>query len=220
MVCVCKSGGDFDERWVYALERATWANIVQPHIFLCLTDLDPKRFDRDFVELVKLKHDWPGWWSKLELFRPDIFDDGDQIIYLDLDTIITRDISHLEGAIDCDLLMLRDFYRPKTHMGSGMMGWTAGQFGELYVLLESHPDFVGGSLRGDQQFIQQVIDPKRVRFWQDEFPDQIVSYKVHVNRGVLPAKAHVVCFHGQPRPNQIVEGWIKDRWNLSGGNIL
>ncbi len=199
-----------------------WKNIEQAHTFLCLTDLDPEMFNRDFIEIVKLRHDWPGWWSTVELFRPDIFEDGDQVLYFDLDTIITRDISAFDGAIDCDLLMLRDFYRPTTHMGSGMMGWTAGQFTDLYKLWRHTANRESPIWRrGDQAFIQKVTDPKRIRYWQDEFPDKVVSYKIHCKDG-LPPKAHVVCFHGKPRPSDLVDPWIIDRWplNSSGENIL
>lgn len=105
-------------------------------------------------------------------------------------------------------------------MGSGMMGWTAGQFEELYSLWANVANqFPPLWKRGDQEFIQEMIDPKRVRFWQDEFPRQVVSYKVDCEKG-LPSQAHVVCFHGRPRPNEVQDKWIKARWNLSGGNIL
>lgn len=196
-----------------------WKHIQQAHRFVCLTDTPELFPGGTFVEGVKLKHDWPGWWSKLELFRPDIFEDGDQVLYFDLDTIITRDISTFEGAIDCDLLMLRDFYRPTTHMGSGMMGWTAGQFTDLYRTFRPG-FFTTGSPKGDQQFIQSVIEPKRVRYWQDEFPDKVVSYKVHCPNGSLPPKAHVVCFHGKPRPTDVGDLWVKDHWpfDSSGGS--
>lgn len=203
---------------MYVLEQEIWKRISYPHQFLCLTDLDQSHFEKDFVELVKLKHGWPGWWSKMELFRPDIFDDGDTVLYLDLDTVVVRDIGHLEGAIDCDLILLRDFYRPMTNMATGMMGWTAGQFTDLYHFFErsrfkASDRFSSsmGGFRSDQEFIQKVIEPKRVRYWQDEFPDQVVSYKVHCERA-LPAQAHVVCFHGKPRPSEVEQPWARNRF--------
>ncbi len=198
---------------MYALEKAAWSQISYPHTFLCLTDLDGEVFGQDFVEVEKLRNGWPGWWSKMELFRGDLFDEGDPVLYFDLDTVITRNIEHLEGAIDCDLILLRDFYRPTTKMATGVMGWTAGEFDYLYKLFSAESDQWIAQFRSDQEFIQKVIEPNRVRYWQDEFPDQVVSYKVHCEKG-LPPQAHVVCFHGKPRPSEIGDNWIKQRWEL------
>ncbi len=52
--------------------------------------------------------DWPGWWSKLELFNPEHPDIGSSdLLYIDIDTVITGDIRPL-----CNLdkfSMLSDF---------------------------------------------------------------------------------------------------------------
>lgn len=149
----------------------------------------------------------------MELFRPGLFEKGDPVLYFDLDTVITRNIEHLEGSIDCDLILLRDFYRPQTHMATGMMGWTAGEFDYLYHLFKPKAEEWMGRFRSDQEFIQQVVDPKGIRYWQDEYPGQVVSYKVHAENG-LPSQAHVVCFHGKPRPSEVIVNWITERWSL------
>nr|WP_145924153.1 hypothetical protein [Halomonas elongata] len=41
-----------------------------------------------------LAHGWPGWWSKLELFRPH----GGDLLYLDLDTVVRGDLQPLIDA--------------------------------------------------------------------------------------------------------------------------
>lgn len=150
----------------------------------------------------------------MELFRPGLFEKGDPVLYFDLDTVITRNIEHLEGSIDCDLILLRDFYRPQTRMATGMMGWTAGEFDYLYDLFKANAKEWVGRFRSDQEFIQEVVDPKGIRYWQDEYPDQVVSYKVHAEKG-LPQQAHVVCFHGKPRPSEVIAGWVRERWSLN-----
>src|SRR6185312_1839658 len=33
-----------------------------------------------------------GWYSKLSLYKAGVFDDGDRIIFLDLDTVITSSL--------------------------------------------------------------------------------------------------------------------------------
>jgi len=221
VVCVCRSGGDFDWSWVSKLERSCFNLLPDFHQFVCLAD-EAIPVTGPFVKVVPLKHDWPGWWSKVELFRPGLFEEGRPILYFDLDTVITRDISHLFSAIDCDLLLLRDFYRPTTHFGTGMMGWTAGQMGDIYEFFKSRAEEGMSKFRSDQEFIQWFIRGSKaefpaigVRFWQDEFPGHVVSYKVHCSKA-LPGDAHVVCFHGQPRPNsdqvRLQSPWMREKW--------
>ena len=65
---------------------------------------------------------------------------------------------------------------------------------------------------GDQKFLEEVL-LKNCCVWQDEFPNQIFSYKIHC-KGELPENAKIVCFHGRPRPKQVEERhkWIEDAW--------
>jgi hypothetical protein len=213
VVCVCRSGGDFDRSWVAHLERSCFNLLPDFHQFVCLTDIE---MEGPFIKTIPLEHGWKGWWSKIELFKPGLFEEGRSVIYFDLDTVITRNISHLFGAIDCDLLLLRDFYRPTTHRATGMMGWTAGQFTEIYLEFRQNAEMAMRKFRSDQEFIHWFVPPSGVRFWQDEFPGHVVSYKVHCQKS-LPGDAHVVCFHGQPRPNseqvRLQSPWMIEKWS-------
>ena len=215
VVCVMKSGGDFDGSYVKHLERSIFTNVSGFNQFVCLTD-DPS-IQGPFIKTVPLEHGWRGWWSKIELFRPGLFEPGRSILYIDLDTVITRDITHLFGAVDCDLVLLRDFYRPQTHRATGMMGWTSGEFHQIYHEFKQDAQLLMRKFRSDQEFIHQFIPTTRVRFWQDEFPGHVVSYKVHCKTG-LPGDAHVVCFHGKPRPNsdqvRIESPWMVQKWEV------
>lgn len=212
LATVLRTGGHYDTSWVRRLERASYQLIKDHHQFVCLTDV-PKAELEPFVRVIPLEHDWPGWWSKLELFKPGVFPEGEAVLYLDLDTLIVRHFEFLWGAIDCDLLMLRDFYRPRG-LASGIMGWQAGRFTDLYELFSRNPEaFMARHRRGDQDYMEGRVDRSQVRCWQEEFPDRIVSYKVHCKKGGLPGKAHVVCFHGKPRPDQVRDDWVMKLWH-------
>ncbi|MEA1909917.1 MAG: hypothetical protein U9M89_02770 [Patescibacteria group bacterium] len=48
--------------------------------------------------------------------------------------------------------------------------------------------------------------------FQDLYPDDVVSYKAHCCEGrnprrfkSIPEKAKIICFHGKPRPWEIIE---------------
>src|SRR5690554_2916161 len=104
-VCVLRSGGDFTPRHVQVLAD-------QVPGLVCLSDAPVPG-----VETIPLQHNWPAWWSKLELCRPDI--EGD-LLYLDLDTVVPGDLAPLIEAANGKTTMLSDFYWPE-HPASGFM---------------------------------------------------------------------------------------------------
>jgi len=122
---VLRSGGEYEPRHVVAL-RDMCRRFVPMHRFICLTD-KPNALPLETIELL---HDWPGWWSKMEIFRL-----RGPVLYLDLDTVIVRDISPvIELAGDDEFVILRDFYRGrmnKAAMQSSMMLWS-GDMSRLY----------------------------------------------------------------------------------------
>lgn len=203
---MCRSGGVYDPEWVRRLERQAyeWGGV---HRFCCLSDFDRSAFG-PFVGVIPLEMGWPGWWSKLELFKPGLFERGDEILYLDLDTVIVGEFGFLWGAIDSvDLMVLRDFYLAD-RWATGMMGWTAGRFAEIFAAFQMAAwrlplERMTGPREGDQDWIRSTFPELSVRLWQDEFPGRVVSWKVDVQGRRLPPRARVVCFHGRPRPSEV-----------------
>jgi hypothetical protein len=145
-----------------------------------------------------------GWWPKLSLFaRVELM--SSPTLYLDLDTVITGNIDKIcEYVEKCNkFTILRDFYRPEGY-GSGMMAWN-GDYSYIWSEFCKNP--IGiinkyNGVMGDQWFMQDMV--KDANLWQDQFKDEIVSYKVDCVNG-RPEKAKVVCFHGEPRPHDV--GW-------------
>jgi len=203
IVCVWKTGGDFDAEYVRRL-----CGGVRRHLraarFACLTDAtEPMPASVDVIPLV---NGWPGWWSKMEVFRSGLFDG--LTLYFDLDTAIIGDLSNLVAAIpESGFVMLRDFYDPKG-VGSGVMGWS-GDWSSLYTAFAAD---AGRNISryncrhrwGDQAFIRDHLPCTPTR-WQDIAPGEIASYKVDCRNGV-PDGARVVAFHGRPRPREV--GWL------------
>lgn len=205
VACVLRSGGEYTRAHVAALKQQIEKHLQIPHRFVCLSDVDVP------CDWIALKYRWPKWWAKLELFRPDVAGD---LLYVDLDTAIVRNIDHFaSGAVT--LKLLSDFYHPK-NSASGLMflpqgdraavwnAWMQDPAGHMARCAGFDTDGVGG----DGKFLAPLLGPRAER-WQDLFPGQIVSYKVHVRKkshpresgdGSLPPGARIVCFHGRPRP--------------------
>lgn len=164
---------------------------------MCLTDVKVEG-----VETRSLQRGWPGWWSKMEVFDPEL--PGD-LVYVDLDTVISGPLGDLAKV--GRLAMLRDFYRDGKKFKEGLQS-------SVMVLPESERQVIWDEFTvnpalamafnragGDQRFLERFWLTRAARL-QDLLPGQLVSWKVNCAQGV-PAGARVVVFHGQPRPWQV-----------------
>lgn len=193
-VCVLRSGGD------YRPEHVQWLARQVPGI-TCMSDTPVEG-----VDTIDLKYDWPGWWSKMELFRPDI--EGD-LLFFDLDTVVFCDPSDLIQAANGKTTMLSDFLFPR-HPASGLMyiaqkdkakvwdAWNKDPQGHM-----KHPE--GRGTKGDQGFLGRIMPD--VQRWQD-VTGGIYGYNSSVKRTGLPKGAKLVCFFGNPRPWQAGKDWV------------
>lgn len=211
IACVLRSGGDFTPEWVWALKRGLNRHLDLPYRSP-LQDLEPRTWtlrclsDLDLGPCtIPLLHKWPGWWSKIECFRPGVF--GGRVLYLDLDTLPVGDLSEL-AAYDRAFTMLASFYaaeRGHKQGESGVMAWTPGPHTEaIYEAYAGHPTFRGG----DGPFIRSHVEHE---YLQDLYPGQLVSLKVHAKDGP-PEGARLVCGHGRPRLSDPRAGWAHDAW--------
>jgi hypothetical protein len=200
IVCV-KWGTKYGAEYVNRLCAAVGRHATVDYRFHCYTD--------DVTELNPkiITHDLPragleGWWNKMYLFdQNNGITIGEQIFYIDLDTLITGNIDHmLQRWPDC-IVMLRDFYHgiAKTAgtIASGLMTWQHGNYSHLWANFIRDPQQAVASVRphGDQHYIASQINKWAI--WQDLYPEEIVSFKVHCRSG-LPESARIVCYHGQP----------------------
>ena len=193
IVTVLRSGGIYTPEWAQKLDRATGGVV-------CLTDMDVPG-----VATIPLVNDFPGWWAKVELFRPGLFEGP--VLYMDLDTLPVGDLDDL-CAYSGPFAMLSDFYRPQM-AASGVMAWTPSAETEaIYAafLRQAAKGIPGG--RSD--FWYAAHAPKPVRL-QALFPGQIVSLKAHARTGP-PEGARLVCGHGDPRFTSPAAGWAQTQW--------
>lgn len=205
VVCVLKSGSYYTPEWVEKLHRGVDKYMTIPHRFACLSDV-PVNCVR-----IPLKHDWPAWWAKIELFRRGAF--KLPALYLDLDTVITGNIDSL-ADIDHDFAMLRNFH-DRNVVASGVM-WFRKVPTEVYKqfcenpwgYIQHYQQFKVGNHMGDQGFIADHLDPAKIGFIENP---AIKSYKKHC-REQLPQDASVVCFHGAPRPWEVKHEWMTRCW--------
>lgn len=202
---VLRSGGLYGIEYVDALRvgLSLWA--PKTSRFVVLTDVAQVG---PFA--IPLELELPGWWAKLELFRPGVFDGP--VVYLDLDTLPVGSLAELaELAASGFRGALRDFYQPTRMIGSGVLVWTPDAETEAFY----HRAIEGLEPRGRADYVFRVLFGDSGRL-QDELPGQIVSLKPRQGpdpkRVGPPPAARLVCGHGRPRLHDPAAGWGFELW--------
>lgn len=204
-----RSGGVYTPEWVAKLQRGVARHLTLPHRFLCFSDVDVP------CARIPLETNWPGWWSKLEMFAKPI--EG-VTLYFDLDTVIVGSLDAI-ASHPHTFTMAHEFYRP-TLLCSTAMAWS-GDWSCIYRDFDAAP---GSYIHhydkvlqndtgriGDQAFIEDCVVSADT--FRDLFGERsIASYKVHNCQDAPPADAAAVAFHGSPKPHQISDGWVPASW--------
>lgn len=196
VACVLRSGGpDYGPGNVDALRdnlaRHSDARLV------CLSDVDVP------CERVPLVHDWPGWFSKIELFR---YSYPEPVLYVDLDTVFLSDPAPLLREAFTMLPRLNQ----TGDVGSGVMSWR-GDYSQVYRRFAASPAKFAAEYKstrkwGDQGFIRDTIGLPNIATYTLA---ECVSYKGHcTDMGKRPFRMPepqpiVVYFHGRPRPWEV-----------------
>lgn len=143
----------YSDEWVWKLRNMVQRNLNIEHRFVCLSNADVP------VDRIPLEHDWPGWWSKIELFRPGLFDD--RVLYLDLDVMVMQNMDKLvqwphyfaligTGAGKQDMCQGKEIV---IRYNTSVMVFEAGQGDVLYKEFAKHPGYWMSRFRGDQDYI-------------------------------------------------------------------
>jgi alpha-N-acetylglucosamine transferase len=199
IACVLRSGSYYDSEWVRKL-RVMCTRFAPPHRFVCLSDVEVP------CERIALIHNWPGWWSKMELWRPDLFDAGTRVLYLDLDVLVIDDLDPLFGEPGDGMRAWANPWYPYG-IGSGVMSWDAGDTELYYEFLKDPEGIIAAHGDGDQRFINEQRPD--IPFFA---PWLVASYKQDVVHGIAPEEARVVVTHGWPKHHQMEAGNLFRRW--------
>lgn len=205
IVCVLRSGGVYSPLWVERLARHVRAHLWDASM-VCLTDM-PGVFP---CHTVPLHHNWPGWFSKIELFRPGLFSGPG--VYFDLDTLLLGPVDFSPLFADDDnaprLWLLSDFFSP-SRAASGVMAWTPCDATErIYHDFAANPQIRAGWSNGDGSIIGRYPHARL----QTALPGVFGSYKADkLHAG--PRNFRIVCQHGKPKFNDLPEThWMVRKW--------
>lgn len=209
---VWRTGGTYKQDHVIGIYNACKKYINADFDFYCLTDFEG-HIHQD-INKVPLIHGWKGYWSKMELFRPDLFQ-GSDVFYLDLDTLITHDITSI-ATFETEFFGMRDF-NMLNELSSGVLKFNADKFHYIYSTFLSNPNDWMRCKGGDQEAIRKILRTSP-DYMQDLFPRRMAEFKNHcwdptTKRVDIPSNYWIVCFHSSPKMDDIQnDPIIKKYW--------
>ena len=191
----------------------------------CLTT-HPYDVPEPIFAYTAIHESWRGFWSKVELFRPGLFEFP--VLFLDLDTIVNNLDSLPSTDID-GMWMIRDVGGHK-RWASGVMAWHPGRGAPFYHDLmkwreERHYpvqnrrksgnrdrcSYNAFPNKGDQEFMHRRAPALGVKFSVLQQQMRITSFKKGVRKyNKNPDDYDIICFHGKPRPQNCTHPWVVD----------
>lgn len=204
IVCVWW-GNLYPVKYVETLYNMVKRNLSIPYEFVCLTDQTPP----NYIKKIPLNTTKKGWWNKIHLFDPDLFNPSRRILYFDLDIVIIGNLDKI-ASVQEPFCMIENFSMNKPHCAhnSSVMVWTPSQ--ETSKAYTQFSNDVMKELHGDQCWLWRVHTDNIHNFPQN----WIVSYKYekipkyrHAN-----ADTSIICFHGRPKPHEVRDQNIVTNW--------
>ena len=219
-------GNKYSFPYVKNLHNMVERNLTTPHKFICFTDntviAQRKEFRSTNIEFRQFKrHDFQGWFNKLQLFSPDSNLDGNTL-YMDLDVVIMKNIECFAYiGEDKNFVGMNDFNPTSGLFNSSIMRFNNQYHSKLIweEYMKRRSEF--SRFHGDQEIISQLIKTHTDTI---SFPDEWTqSYKWYNREGKRyhsekwtyeqDPNAKVCVFHGRPNPAESNQEWVKKLWN-------
>ena len=204
-------GDKYSDYYAQRLQREVRKYLTLEHRFICITDRNIKG-----VYCQRPVVDWPGWWGKIQLFKPGFCGDGINL-WLDLDVVITGNLDSMVLQYGDSHMACAANWAQSGHGGcqSSVMLWKGGKgcqaewIYRYFDPADAHwpPINQPGVLWGDQEHLTRLRDEGRISVTHFD-PALVQSYKYHCRDG-LPDGTKIVVFHGDPKPADVRESWFK-----------
>lgn len=208
----------WSEEYCHRLYRGVTRNLSLDHEFICFAD-DPDRLKGAPFAVRKLHTpSWKGCLPKLYVYSEQAGLSG-RVLLLDLDNVITGsldDIAAYSGPLCVRAWFrgwdrgLRDKVKHPDLIDGDMIAFDADANRHLWTDFAANPQIIEQQTGGRERwYLRGKTTPD---LWQELVPGQIVSWKNHMRDGVVPEGARIVSCHGDPRPHELDQDWIKEHW--------
>lgn len=198
VICV-KQGTLYGADYVNRLAAMVRRNAESEVRFVCFTE-DPQGI-ADGIE----HHPLPapgllGWWNKVALFREDLENVGDRLLFLDLDVVITGSIEPLL-RYESDFAVMDNDYVPGCN--TSVVLFERGSRPEIW---NNFSPEISAEFGGDQDWV--ALNVPDADLWPGGW---CVPYRLRAAK-IPPSDCRIVCFSGRPNPEDYPAPWIRDYW--------
>lgn len=210
-----KWGTRYGPEFVNRMWAAVQRNTARPTRLVCLTD-DVSGIN-DAVEChpipdINLPADLINTpWRKLTLWRAPLADLSGDVLFLDLDLVITGSLDEMFDFEPGRYCVIENW----TQMGQGNGNTSAfrfpvGKFASIFTNFQADPDAILSRYRIEQLYISREIED--MVFWPDlwcaSFKHSLMpSWPMNFFKApVLPAETRIVAFTGKPDQDEAMRG--------------
>ena len=196
------------------------------HRFSVITSDTSQRY-AEGIRVIPQVNKWGTHWNQLEIYNPDLFDEGSNCLYLDQDCIIIGNIDFftkpyrgaLAGLIDCDWIF-HPQYNGQIMYNSGITRWYPNH---ATAWLYNFYNTDNGKRRGqplvyrDQQFTQFEFKQHewKLDYLQDIHPGKIMGYRNEwLKQPENRQDCAIITFAGHPKPHEITDTKLLEYWKL------
>ena len=215
VICM-KWGTAYGPEYANTLYRMVRRHTARPLRFVCFTD-DATALD-SAIEVRPLppitlpeSHRWKAW-RKIALTGPDLGDVTGDVLFIDLDVVITGNIdAFFDHAPQATYCVIENWTQPDSGIGNtSVFRLRVGAHREVFDTLMADPDATVRQFPNSQTFQSRTISshvfwpaPWCVSFKHSLLPRFPLNY---VRRAPLPRDAKVICFTGYPNPHHARDG--------------
>jgi hypothetical protein len=222
-ICCVYYGNKYKPEYVQKLYNMVERNVTVPYEFYCFTD-HVNLFDLVYGKIhfkTFPRYDMEGWWNKLQLFHPQTNLTGVNF-YMDLDVVILKNIDcFLTWGNDLTFGILNDFGQVGGfNFNSSIMKWNNANMSEVIWnnYFKNITDL--NKLPGDQNVISELVrSNENLKLFPDEwsysykwFSRKEARFSKHQWTFEKDPNALIAVFHGNPKPHESNQNWVKELW--------
>jgi hypothetical protein len=223
----------FGPETVNTLASMVRRHYPHPHRFICVTD-DVKGIDTRVVEVLPAWNDYadvpsphggknPSCYRRLRLFHPDAAQwFGERYVSLDLDVVITGDLSPLWNRSEECVFWGDTNPQPGSHYNGSMMLLTAGARSKVWTnfnpATSPRESLAARCWGSDQGWISYTLGKGEAKWTK---ADGVYSFRNDIQRTDvarhLPTNARIVVFHGSHDPwGPMAQKyqWVRDHYRI------
>ncbi|MEQ1712065.1 MAG: hypothetical protein ABL908_11775 [Hyphomicrobium sp.] len=220
VICI-KWGTRYGADYVNRLASMIWRNTARPTRVICFTDdatgIDPRVVIQPLPAIpnIPARVQWTGW-RKLSLWQYPLADLGGDVLFFDLDVVITGSIDEFFDFEPGRFAVAENWSEMGQNIGNTTVyRFPAGRMTAIYSDFVRDPEAILAKYRNEQKYISgEAAD---MVFWPHEW---CASFKHNLlptwpmrffKTPKLPAGTKLVAFTGKPDPDEARDG----RWPVT-----